>query len=97
MAPCQTEENLGALILLTTNLLSGVIGGNIAGLLFRKLSLGVMGNTLAGIVGGGLGGQLLGAITNGTLSGVTGQLLSGGLGGGVLMIAIGLIRKYVNR
>lgn len=88
---------MDAAILLATNLLSAVAGGNIAGLLFRKISLGVMGNTLAGIVGGSLGAQLLSAVPLGGLSGIWGQLLSGGIGGGAIMIVIGLIRKSVNR
>jgi uncharacterized membrane protein YeaQ/YmgE (transglycosylase-associated protein family) len=86
-----------AVILLATNLISGVVGGNIAGLVFRKISLGVMGNTLAGIVGGSLGAQLLSAAPLEGLSGIWGQLLSGGIGGGAIMIIIGLIRKSVNR
>ncbi len=88
---------MDALILLVGNLLSGAIGGNVAGLVLRKISLGFMGNTLAGIVGGALGGQLLGALAGGSLSGLTGQLLSSGIGGGAIMVAIGLIRNIVNK
>ena len=87
---------MDAVILLATNLLSGVAGGNIAGLLFRKISLGIMGNTLAGIVGSILGAQILGAVPITGLSDILGQLLSGGLGGGITMIFIGLVRKSVN-
>ena len=40
-------------------LVSGAIGGNIAGGALKNLSLGPAGISIAGIVGGGLGGQLL--------------------------------------
>ncbi len=40
-------------------LISGGIGGNIAGALLKKFNLGPIGNTIAGILGGVGGGQLL--------------------------------------
>ena len=47
---------------LIIQLASGAIGGNAAGKLMPKQSLGTVGNSIAGIVGGGLGGQLLGML-----------------------------------
>ena len=88
---------MGALTLLVSVLLSGAVGGNIAALLYKKVSLGIMGNTLAGLVGGGLGAQVLHAFPVGALSGVIGHALSGGIGGAALMIILGLIRRSVNR
>jgi hypothetical protein len=38
-------------------LISGEVGGNIAGAILKKFSLGPIGNTIAGILGGGLGEQ----------------------------------------
>ncbi len=49
------EEYLPLII----QLLTGALGGNIAGKLLKNLSLGAVGNTIAGLVGGGIGGQLL--------------------------------------
>ena len=44
------------------SLISGIIGGNIAGSALKEQSLGTLGNSIAGLVGGGLGGQLLSAL-----------------------------------
>ncbi len=88
---------------LIINLISGGVGGNIVGSLFKNLSLGTMGNSIAGIAGGGLGGSILGALgmgaTGGDMSmgGILGSLAGGGVGGGVLMTVIGLIRKVMGR
>ena len=83
-------------------LISGVLGGNGAGALMKKLSLGTIGNSIAGILGGGLGGQMLGLLgmapvppaSGGLdLSGIISSVLSGGLGGGILMAIVGTIKK----
>src|SRR5262249_34196256 len=47
------------IINLIIQLVSGAVGGNIAGGLLKSLNLGPVGNSIAGIVGGGLGGQIL--------------------------------------
>ena len=47
---------------LIIQLVSGAIGGNVAGGLLKNQSLGTLGNSIAGIVGGGLGGQLLSGV-----------------------------------
>ncbi len=75
------------------NLVSGVVGGNVAGALLKNLSLGTAGNSIAGILGGGIGGQLLSALGAGGLDGIVGQLASGGVGGAVLMMVIGLLKQ----
>lgn len=75
------------------NLVSGAVGGNVAGAALKNLSLGTLGNSLAGIVGGGIGGQILSALGSGGLDGIVGQLAGGGIGGGVVMVIVGLIRK----
>jgi uncharacterized membrane protein YeaQ/YmgE (transglycosylase-associated protein family) len=48
--------NLVALII---QLISGAVGGNVAGSVLKQYDLGALGNSVAGIVGGGIGGQLL--------------------------------------
>ena len=50
---------------LLIELVSGAVGGNIAGAALKKYDLGTAGNSIAGILGGGLGGQILGMLTGG--------------------------------
>jgi len=84
-------------------LVCGAVGGNAAGALMKKLSLGTLGNSIVGILGGGLGGQLLGmlgvapAAGTGDLGAILGSVVSGGVGGGVLMAIIGLIKKALGK
>lgn len=89
---------------LIIQLISGALGGNIAGSLLKNLSLGTLGNSLAGVVGGGLGGQILGSLLNlppaATDMGmdpmaILTQLASGGVGGGVVMAIVGLLRSMM--
>jgi uncharacterized membrane protein YeaQ/YmgE (transglycosylase-associated protein family) len=95
--------NIVALII---QLLSGAVGGNIAGALLKKLNLGTLGNSIVGILGGGLGGQLLGILGAGGTGAAAGALdigsiissiAGGGVGGGVLMAIIGLIRQAMTK
>ncbi len=92
------------IVSLIIQLISGAAGGNAAGALLKKLSLGPVGNSIVGILGGGLGGQLLGmlGVDAGTAEAAAGQLdiqsiissvAGGGGGGGVLMAIIGAIRQ----
>lgn len=90
--------NIGALII---QLVSGALGGNAAGTLLKKLTLGPVGNSIVGILGGGLGGQLLGILGLGgggvsggamDLGSIATSVVSGGVGGGVLLAIVGLIR-----
>lgn len=85
---------------LIISLVTGAIGGNAAGKIFKKLDLGTLGNSLAGILGGGLGGQLLSMVgltasPSGDLdlSAILGSVASGGVGGGAVMAIIGAIKK----
>jgi len=47
------------MIALIIQLISGAVGGNIAGAILKNFNLGPIGNSIAGLVGGGVGGQLL--------------------------------------
>ncbi len=84
---------------LIIQLISGAAGGNLAGSLMKKFSLGTLGNSLAGILGGGLGGQLLDlagmAMGEGGLDvgSILASIAGGGVGGGALMAIIGLIKN----
>lgn len=85
---------------LLVSLVTGAVGGNAAGSIFKKLSLGTLGNSLAGILGGGLGGSILqtlgmGAGPSGSMDmgAILGSLASGGVGGGAVMAVIGMVKK----
>ena len=49
----------GTLVNLIIQLISGAVGGNVAGAALKDYSLGTLGNSIAGIVGGGVGGWIL--------------------------------------
>ncbi len=90
------------LIPLIINLLSGAAGGNVAGALMKKFSLGGLGNSIVGILGGGLGGQLLNMAGIGTsggmdAAGIISSIAGGGVGGGVLMAIIGVIKNAMSK
>ena len=87
---------------LIIQLITGAVGGNITGKLFKNLDLGTLGNSLSGIAGGGLGGQLLSllglaASSSGSLdpAAIIGSIASGGVGGGVVMAIVGLIKNLL--
>ncbi len=95
--------NVAGLII---QLVSGAVGGNVAGALLKKLSLGTVGNSILGILGGGLGGQLLGMLGVGgagqgggalDLGSIVSSVAGGGIGGGVLLAIVGLIRKMMSK
>ena len=87
------------LIPLLVQLVSGAVGGNIAGALLKNLSLGTLGNSIVGIFGGGIGGQILStlgvsaAAEGGNLGNILGDIGSGGVGGAVLLAIVGLLKK----
>ena len=81
---------------LIISLLSGAIGGNIAGALLKKFSMGTLWNSVVGILGGGLGSQLLGML-NIDISGIIGNIAGSGVGGAVLMVIIGLIKSALKK
>jgi uncharacterized membrane protein YeaQ/YmgE (transglycosylase-associated protein family) len=85
---------------LLIQLISGAVGGNVAGGLLKNLSLGTLGNSIAGIVGGGIGGQILEQLFHTAVAGgaydpmnILTQVLGGGVGGGILMAIVGAIRN----
>lgn len=76
-------------------LISGGVGGNIAGALLKKFSLGPVGNTIVGLIGGGLGQQLLSAAGLLQSTGMIGDIGGSVVGGGILMTIVGLIKNAV--
>lgn len=93
-------ENLLPLII---QLVSGAVGGNGAGALMKKFSLGTLWNSILGIIGGGLGGQILGMLGLGIggnatdLNGIIGNVIGGGVGGGALLGIVGFVKKLIKK
>jgi uncharacterized membrane protein YeaQ/YmgE (transglycosylase-associated protein family) len=88
------------LVGLLISVISGAVGGNIAGAAMQDKSLGTLGNSIAGILGGGLGGVLLRALgmlgqSGGSLdlASIVGNVASGGVGGAILLVIISLIKN----
>jgi uncharacterized membrane protein YeaQ/YmgE (transglycosylase-associated protein family) len=78
------------------SLITGAIGGNAAGAVFKNLSLGPLGNTLSGLVGGGAGTAILNAVTGSAGTGggsVLGNIASSGVGSVVVMLIVGFIKS----
>ena len=76
-------------------LISGAVGGNIGGAIFKKLSLGPAMNSLAGIVGGAGGMSLMNSINASTGNELINQIGGGAVGGTVVMAAVGLVKKLM--
>jgi uncharacterized membrane protein YeaQ/YmgE (transglycosylase-associated protein family) len=87
------------IVSLIVSLVSGAVGGNLAGVAMKDKSLGTVGNSLAGILGGGIGGvilQMLGfAGHSGTLdlAAIIQNIAGGGVGGGILMAIVAVIKS----
>jgi uncharacterized membrane protein YeaQ/YmgE (transglycosylase-associated protein family) len=90
------------LIGLLISLISGAVGGNIAGAAMSDKSLGPLGNSIAGILGGGIGGALLQAAGVFAQSGggldigsIIGNIATGGIGGAVLLAIVSLLKSVM--
>src|SRR5437762_3751590 len=92
------------IISLIIEVISGAVGGNVAGAAMKENSLGTVGNSIAGIVGGGLGGTILHAVIGGTaaaaggggsmdLTSILSNVAGGGVGGAILMGIVGVIKN----
>ncbi len=58
----------GGIVGLIIQLISGAVGGNIAGALLKQFNLGAIGNTIAGVIGGAGLAQIVGAFVTGDAS-----------------------------
>jgi hypothetical protein len=89
------------IISLIIELISGAVGGNIAGAAMKENSLGTAWNSIAGIIGGGLGGTLLQSILGSAAAGggsldlttILSNVAGGGVGGAILMAIVGIIKN----
>ncbi|MBR9922354.1 MAG: hypothetical protein GYB31_16070 [Bacteroidetes bacterium] len=94
---------MGNLLPLIIQLVSGAVGGNLAGGLMKNLSMGTLWNSVLGIIGGGLGGQVLGMLGMATGDGgmdvasILGSIASGGVGGGVFLAIAGVIKGAMGK
>jgi uncharacterized membrane protein YeaQ/YmgE (transglycosylase-associated protein family) len=78
------------------SLVTGAVGGNVAGAIFKNLSLGPLGNTIAGVLGGGAGAAILNAVMGSAAAGggsVGGNIASSGVGSVVVMLIVGFIKS----
>ncbi len=88
---------------LIIQLISGAVGGNIAGAVLKQFNLGVLINSIAGIVGGGIGGQILSSVLGVgggggmDIGGIVSQVAGGGVGGAVLLVIVGVIKNAMKK
>ena len=93
---------------LIIQLISGAVGGNLAGAIMKNFSLGTMWNSIVGILGGGIGGTVLGMLGLGgtevsdaassmDLGNIVGSVAGGGVGGGIILAIVGAIRNAMNK
>ena len=88
------------LIPLFLQIFSAVIGGNLAGAVIKKHSLGFSKNALLGIHGGGLGVYILSFLSmniGGTIYGSMFAGLAGGFIAGIVLLVTFSLLKYVLR
>lgn len=86
------------------SLISGAVGGNVAGAAMKDKSLGTAGNSVAGIFGGGIGGVILQALglagsAGGSLdlNSIISSVAGGGVGGAVVLAIIAAIKGAMAR
>lgn len=93
------------IVTLITNLVGGVVGGNVAGAGLKDKSLGVIGNSIAGLVGGVAGGYILQAVNLLNTMGL-GEMTVGSLAtsagisaiaGAVLTAVVGYIKSKMSK
>lgn len=94
------------LVSLIISLISGAVGGNIAGGLKSDKGLGVLGNSIAGLVGGGIGGtalQYLGLVTNAVaenkldVGSILANIGTSGVGGAVVLLIASYIKNMIKK
>lgn len=87
------------------NLISGGVGGNIAGAALKDKTLGTIGNTIAGAVGGAAGAYIMQAVGilnsvglgDMSIAAILGSVGSSAAGGAVLTAIVGMIKNAMNK
>lgn len=92
---------------LIISLVSGAVGGNLAGAAFSEKNLGVIGNTIAGLIGGGAGDFILRALGVLATTAATGNgfdlttllstIAASGVSGGALTAVVTLIKGALQK
>lgn len=90
---------------LVVNVVSGAVGGNLAGAAWKEKSLGTLGNTIAGIVGGAIGTYILQAVdilgtlgvANMSVGSILGAAGASAFSGAVLTGIIGIIKSAIKK
>ncbi len=91
------------IVSLVINLISGAVGGNIAGAAMKDKSLGPLLNSVVGVLGGGAGAAVLKAVGMAVndggldLQAVLSSVASGGVGGGILMVIVALVKGMMKK
>jgi uncharacterized membrane protein YeaQ/YmgE (transglycosylase-associated protein family) len=91
------------IVSLIISLVSGAVGGNVAGAAMKDKSLGPHLNSLAGILGGGAGAAVLNmlgmAVNEGGLDvqAVLSSVASGGVGGAALLVIVSIIKGIMKK
>ncbi len=81
------------LLPLILSLISGGVGGNIAGALLKQFSLGPVGNSIVGIIGGAAGGAIMSHVGALASTGTAGDVGGSAVVGAVLTAIIGAIKN----
>lgn len=90
---------------LIISLVSGLVGGNVAGAAVKEKSLGTVGNSIAGLIGGAGGNYLLQALdilsktglTEHGLGSILGNIGGSGVSGAVLVLIVGVIKALLTK
>lgn len=90
------------IVSLIVSIISGLVGGNVAGAAMKDKSLGTAGNSVTGAIGGGIGGfimQAMDIIGSSAASGgmnlgsIIGNVGGSGVTGAILLIIVALIKN----
>jgi uncharacterized membrane protein YeaQ/YmgE (transglycosylase-associated protein family) len=87
------------------NIVSGAVGGNLAGMVLKDFDSGWITKSIAGVVGGGIGGQIMTQLgidpgqlaSGGDWSSILSQVGGGGVGGGLALVVWGYVKKYLGQ
>jgi len=77
------------------SLLCGALGGNLAGAVLKKFSLGTLWNSVVGILGGAGGMSIMNKLNLVADNPLVNQIGGGAVGGSVLLVIVGLIRSIL--